>query len=489
MRKAIKIAVGLASTAIVVWELPVLGRFILKTLGVLTTFDFFYERNRDPTWVGKTLEMALNPPPGTALLVAVVGLVLIYWTTKPRETRMSWPVLGMLASFICLAGFGVWYLVLNQSDGSKKQTSEASPTVDSKSPTQVSVDTVKVPAPYYSKADLDKLLDATREVSEMLRNAIPVREAAQTFDRTWNEVILAQGSGVARIKLKEIRAGVKSIEEQGWAISSKYSHYNKELAPILSGMSFSERFLSNIDSFNRAIEKLRPDVDAGTLSLLEPVRSEYQSGIVAFQAWVSGTWDRNEEATSRLRLVAVKSDESNKSAVAKSESLSVATPPPKITTSSVDVPKKLAAIDALREILDSDMLPWINKGQQLSTGAWWNWAIGGETVQLKDEARAFYRRGQEINEKLERLQKDNVQFPDIHALAASPLGRPFLLKVDRFITPVLALPDGPLTMGNDLYRFLFEPYAKETYQTVTEIDGWRKTTDQNALQLRRQISQ
>ena len=59
--------------------------------------------------------MALNPPPGTALAVAIVGLVLIYWLNKPRAVRMSWPVLGMLASVICLAAFFVAYLVVAQA--------------------------------------------------------------------------------------------------------------------------------------------------------------------------------------------------------------------------------------------------------------------------------------------------------------------------------------------------------------------------------------
>jgi hypothetical protein len=56
-------------------------------------------------------------------------------------------------------------------------------------------------------------------------------------------------------------------------------------------------------------------------------------------------------------------------------------------------------------------------------------------------------------------------------------------------TPVLALPDDPLKMGRDLYRVLFEPYAKEAYETMNEVESWRRTTDQNALQLRQQIGQ
>jgi hypothetical protein len=164
--------------------------------------------------------------------------------------------------------------------------------------------------------------------------------------------------------------------------------------------------------------------------------------------------------------------------------------PPRITTAPADVPKKLAAIDALRQILNGDMATWINKGQQLTTGAWWNWAVGGETAQLRKDVTAFREKGRELNEKLEHLQKDNLQFPDIHALATSPLGTPFLLKMEKFVTSVLALPDDAVkVMGNNLYRTVFEPYAKEAYETINEVDNWRGTTDRNALQLRQQISQ
>ena len=55
--------------------------------------------------------MALNPPPGTALVVALVGVALIYWYTKPKAVRMSIPAIGILVCVIGVIGFGVWYLV------------------------------------------------------------------------------------------------------------------------------------------------------------------------------------------------------------------------------------------------------------------------------------------------------------------------------------------------------------------------------------------
>jgi hypothetical protein len=167
-----------------------------------------------------------------------------------------------------------------------------------------------------------------------------------------------------------------------------------------------------------------------------------------------------------------------------------AAPPPRIATAPADVPKKLAAIDELRQILNGDMATWINKGQQLSTGEWWNWYAGDQVPQMQEAARSFFKKSQELDQEIQRLQNENVQFPDIHALASSPLGTPFLLRIEKLVTPILALPDDPSKkMGNDLYRFLFEPYAKETYAALNDVENWRRITDRNALQLRQQISQ
>jgi hypothetical protein len=100
---------GTATFVLVFWEVP----WVKRIIAAVTGFDFLYEKS---DWWAKAARMALNPPPGTALLVGIVGLVLIYWSTKPRETKMSIPVLGMLISVIAFAGFGVWYLVKNQTD-------------------------------------------------------------------------------------------------------------------------------------------------------------------------------------------------------------------------------------------------------------------------------------------------------------------------------------------------------------------------------------
>lgn len=106
-----RVATGLVALWLVVEEMPVIKR----TISAITGFDFIYEKANNPGWVGKAIHMALNPPPGTALFVVLGAIALIYWNTKPREIRMSLPVIGMLISVISFAAFGVWYLVKNQS--------------------------------------------------------------------------------------------------------------------------------------------------------------------------------------------------------------------------------------------------------------------------------------------------------------------------------------------------------------------------------------
>jgi hypothetical protein len=105
-----KAAAGFLGLWLLIEEMPTVKR----VLSAITGFDFIYEKANNPGWVGKAVHMALNPPPGTALFVVLVASALIYWSTKPRETRMSIPVVGMLLSVISFAAFGVWYLVRDQ---------------------------------------------------------------------------------------------------------------------------------------------------------------------------------------------------------------------------------------------------------------------------------------------------------------------------------------------------------------------------------------
>lgn len=414
--KLLNAVLGLGSLALLLWEVP----WIKRVFAAITGFDFFYERSKDPSWIGGVLQMALNPPPGTALLVVVVLAALFYWSSRPRETRMSAPVIGILASVICFAGFGIWYLVQRQTDGSGRTPAGSSS----------------------ASAAVDTFINLKFGTG----SETPV---ATSLSNVWRWYALQT----------RIQPPIGPHIAAGWSVFltlDKPTNVNQVVV-----------------SSNR------------TLPTYEVKDRDSRSIVIAFGGDIQ---DSDVEIKVLTDVPSVPLKPATPVVVSGPPQKAVV-PPPRTTTAPADVPKKLAAIDALRQILDSDMAPWINKGQSLATGSWWNWAVGGEISQLKDEVRKFYERGREINERLERLQKDNMQFPDIHTLASSPLGRPYLLKVEKFVTPVLALPDGPLTMGNDLYRFLFEPYAKEAYDSLNEVEGWRRTTDQNALQLRKQISQ
>ncbi|MEH2502595.1 hypothetical protein V1290_001406 [Bradyrhizobium sp. AZCC 1578] len=123
---AVKALLGFAGLGVLLWELPLARKF----LATITTFDFFYERSKDPSWVGEVINKMINPPPGTALLVVLVGLVLIYWSTKPRDVKMSLPMIGMLVSAICFAGFGVWHLVKSQSTQAGTPQADVTPASD-----------------------------------------------------------------------------------------------------------------------------------------------------------------------------------------------------------------------------------------------------------------------------------------------------------------------------------------------------------------------
>jgi len=161
--------------------------------------------------------------------------------------------------------------------------------------------------PFYTRADVERILEAMYEITNLIQQkAVPARDAAQAFDRSWNEIILSQGDEAARLQLNAIRIQVQNLTDEGWSISNKYSHYNKEIGPVLGGMAFSEKFLSSIERFHRALESLPQNIDRRALTLLEPMRLEYQAGIGLLQKWMNDTYDRDRVATEQFRSMAQK---------------------------------------------------------------------------------------------------------------------------------------------------------------------------------------
>ena len=161
---------------------------------------------------------------------------------------------------------------------------------------------------------------------------------------------------------------------------------------------------------------------------------------------------------------------------------------PEIITAPADIPKKLAAIDSLREILNADMPPWINKGHQLTTGAWWNMALNHQAAELRKEVTAWRDAQGAINGKIEQLRQQNEQFPDIHALSSQTYSATFVPKMEHFVTAILSLPDDPPIMGTGALRFFVEPIAQAAYGGLQTVEQWRNATDRNALQMRQSIS-
>jgi hypothetical protein len=117
----LKAIAGLAMFGVALWEIPIVSKGIKLAFGAAASFDFVYERYKDPTWLGWAVNAVLNPPPGTALVFTAVGLLLIYWSTKPKAVRMSWPVLGMMLGVIIVGVCGIWYLTQNQDGGTARQ--------------------------------------------------------------------------------------------------------------------------------------------------------------------------------------------------------------------------------------------------------------------------------------------------------------------------------------------------------------------------------
>ncbi|MGJ5131142.1 hypothetical protein [Bradyrhizobium oligotrophicum] len=174
--------------------------------------------------------------------------------------------------------------------------------------------------------------------------------------------------------------------------------------------------------------------------------------------------------------------------------IAAASPPttkvPSVATASIDVPKKIEAIDELLEILDRDWDPWMNLCQGLSTGGWRNQILGKQIKELRDSIYKMSSDYNAISRKIEALNKRNEKFPDIYALTTQPYMNQFKPALDSFVKVFGSLSD---PMGNALDQVtlenVFEKYATDLYAQSQGANNWRSLTARSALEIRKSFSQ
>lgn len=275
-----------------------------------------------PTVLGLSWQMVGVVIGGALTAVAFLGAVT-HTVNKRREKRgqrrlkLEPSHLIILGLVIALAG-AIWQwhktppsdpqTVALQSEIAKLKQQLSGPKTPITKLAQMEEASAPAQAPFYTRADTERLLDAMYEISGLLQKAIPIRDAMQHFGGRWNEIILSDGQNAASEELHKIRLNVQSLHDEGWAISNKYTFYNKEIAPIISGMSFAQKFFMGLDKFQQAIGNLPPNADRRTLTLIEPARAEFVAGIAAFQNWMSDTYTKETAATERFRTMAQKSE-------------------------------------------------------------------------------------------------------------------------------------------------------------------------------------
>jgi hypothetical protein len=157
--------------------------------------------------------------------------------------------------------------------------------------------------PYYTLSDTGRILEALFEISALIQEkAIPAREFAGRVSRNWSTDI-PSGPSAFRGELKKAKVKIQEVTDAGWAISNKYQHYNDIIAPVLGGMSYSEKFVQASNELSDAIGSI-PEPFNIPMKLLEPAIREYHTKLVAFENWVSETHTKAASETNRFRSAA-----------------------------------------------------------------------------------------------------------------------------------------------------------------------------------------
>jgi hypothetical protein len=344
-----------AGGVVLVWEgVLAIWKAIKWLLGWGGSIDFVVERTQDPKWVGAMLNLLVHPPAWAHIIIVILAVAVIIWDQRRARTIHSsgggslrvkmkdgapflisskgvssitdngaddftinfisrpishlkrfkmevqhYLILGAIgAVLICIALMGIFSL------GNSKPTAQVAPSPSPSVKATATVQAVKNRAPFYSKADVERLLEASFEITNLLQQkAVPARESAQQFISIWYQLFLKQGEPAFRAALQAVRLQMEDVNNSAWAISNKYQHYNSEIAPILDGIAFAGSFFGASNKFAEAGQNLPQQIDAKTLTFMTPMRDEYEMNIGIFQQWISDTYDRNKTATERFRSV------------------------------------------------------------------------------------------------------------------------------------------------------------------------------------------
>ncbi|MBA7476023.1 hypothetical protein ES707_11398 [subsurface metagenome] len=300
---------------------PELWRAFKWLLGWGGAVDLVMERSTDPKWVGAVLSVLASPPPYLTIPLIVAGLVLIYLDLR-RSNNLSILHAADQASFrrpdlepwhlitIGMAGVLLFALVaLGSVIWQGRRTPAGEPPIAQVEPvsTQVTVEATMIPAPYYTRTDVDRILEALFEISDLIgKSTRPLEESADNLLRKWNETLLTSGEPEFRSQAKQLRLKIEAIEKKSWDIINNNQHYTKELAPVFLDRAPMQNFLEKFRVLVQAGETLGPSIDQRTLTLLEPMRNETVRAYADLRQWLSDVANKAAQETARFRAMAHK---------------------------------------------------------------------------------------------------------------------------------------------------------------------------------------
>lgn len=277
----------------VLWEIPAARRIATIVLTTITGFDFFYERFRDPSWIGALFRMLAHPPAGATLTVMAIGLTLIYWSTRPKQSRMTVPAIGMVICAIAFAGCLFWYLYDRHFGDA---ANAASP------PTQTTADSPAEPKPLKQMPtayDVEQRLRAVDAIDSAVAQLIERKVLVRTQDlRNHLEEWIANGSAIE--PLSSLGNDTKDIFENIDSVVNVFHMRFPELGRIvlMSSKYHETRSLhSNSINLREEIKKWadRPEM----LKYLQNTTfiSNWRTSAGALPDWISSV--RNELAMKR----------------------------------------------------------------------------------------------------------------------------------------------------------------------------------------------